>query len=760
MLENTQLNSATDPKKTGYTIRTRFFNKDGEPKYTNHLVTENSPYLLQHAHNPVNWRPWSDETFALAKEQNKPIFLSIGYSTCHWCHVMEEESFDNESIAELLNDNFISIKVDREQRPDLDEIYMTAVQIVSGHGGWPMSTFLTPEGKPFYGGTYFQPHQFRALLTQVDGLWKDKAEEIRDQAEQLAANISKYLSPGLERTTVEDNAVDAVVQQLLAMSDVDGGFGKAPKFPHEPNLLLLLELIERSSKPLFDQEEWKVVKLALDSMLQGGIYDQIAGGFHRYAVDNHWLVPHFEKMLYNQAQLTRVYSRAFKLSKDPEYERIVRETLDYVLREMTTETGVFYSATDADSEGIEGKFFVWSSRELSELFDSDTLDLIRRVYGVTKDGNFEGSNILNLTTSLNDAASDLQLSYPSLLLKLDEVKTTLYQERQKRIPPLTDNKIITEWNGMMIAAFAEAAEIFNETRYREAAVKAADYLWQHQRQPNGKFWRLSLEGIPGEESVLEDYAHYLDALVQVYDLTNAHIWLERAESLVLTMRDNFWDEDEGGFCATTKSTRGPLLVRAKSVGDQATISGNSIIVGLLNKIYRRTGDLQIKALLEDQVRAFSGYVKQFPMSAPIWLKGLIEMKSPNPTYKQYEVSGHMWAQLSLSKAADDMQELSLDISMHEGWHIQSHDIEDEEGHRTHVELLSKTDHELLDVRYPDSSLWQTTSSEEPLPIYSDRCKIEITIKRKTMAPVRIALNFQACNQLECHAPHRIELCLW
>jgi uncharacterized protein len=414
-------------------VRTTLIDKDGEPLYTNELIHEDSPYLVQHAHNPVNWVPWGDEAFESARQEDKPVFLSIGYSTCHWCHVMEHESFDNVQIAEYLNEHFICIKLDREQRPDLDDVYMTGLQVMKGQGGWPMSNFLTHEGYPFYAGTYYPPDNFLDILKQLAEAWRTRRAEIQSQATEVSNAIVKYTSAKNSAEELGGELISRAASELVArLDETNGGFGSAPKFPNESQLLLLIDDIRRSQS----SDSLHALTLTLDKMYQGGIYDQVAGGFHRYAVDSQWLVPHFEKMLYNQAQLLSVYSQAFGLTGDPAYKRIATEIANYVVRDMTDLEGGFYSATDADSEGEEGLFFVWTPDELKTCLTQDQVAFVTEVYGVTDDGNFEGHNILNLDGSLEDYADAHDLDINELLVELQKIKECLYQSREQRVHPL------------------------------------------------------------------------------------------------------------------------------------------------------------------------------------------------------------------------------------------------------------------------------------------------------------------------------------
>ncbi len=435
-----QIQAAYVAKGDDYLPRTQHLDDEGQAIYINRLIFQDSPYLLQHAHNPVDWHPWGPEAFALAQRENKPVFLSIGYSTCHWCHVMEIESFEDESIARYMNEHYISIKVDRELLPDIDTIYMTAVMMVNGQSGWPMSSFLTSDGKPFYGGTYYPPAQFQNLLEQVYKTWTDDHEQYLEQANAITEEINRIMSAKQKATSITNDTIEKAVQNMLGSYDSTyGGFGRTPKFPNEPNLFLLLE----AAVHFDDTFDLDVLNKTLREMAQGGIYDHVAGGFHRYSTDQHWLVPHFEKMLYNQANLARIYLRAYELTGNDFYKQVVSETLDYVLREMTDSEGGFYSATDADSEGREGAFFVWDKAELKSLLTADEFKLAVDVFGVTDSGNFEGENILFLPEPYAAYAERHKLVLGELHKDVATIKEKLLVARNKRIPPLRDDKIIT-----------------------------------------------------------------------------------------------------------------------------------------------------------------------------------------------------------------------------------------------------------------------------------------------------------------------------
>lgn len=744
-----QLEQARLSKLGRYEVRTHL--KDGgEPKYTNRLVLEDSPYLLQHAHNPVNWYPWGDEAFTTAREENKPVFLSIGYSTCHWCHVMEEESFDNEAVAELLNRHFISIKIDREQRPDLDEIYMTGVQLISGNGGWPMSSFLTGEGMPFYGATYFRPQQFMQLLERINQLWQEQREELIRNAESVSRAIHKQLTSRGEAAEIGQTEIDQALGQLRDNYDSrNGGFGPAPKFPNESNLLLFMDQVERDPRPLLENPDWQLLQRSLSAMLQGGIYDQLGGGFHRYAVDDHWLVPHFEKMLYNQAQLARLYARSWRLSGGKngghgEFRRICEETLDYVLREMRSEQDAFYSATDADSEGQEGKFFVWPYRELKQLLDERQLALVQQVYGVTPGGNFEGENILYLPQPIVESAKQLRITTEELMQQLDVVKEQLYRVRQQRIPPLRDDKIITEWNGMMITALAESGLILEEPRYIDAAARAALFIWDNLRDEQGHLLRICCNGQANTLANLEDYSHYLEALTALYDADGKRHWLDKAVSIHEQMTVLFREPSDGGFYSSQRDSDGPMIVRAQPYYDGATPSGNSVALTAMVALNRRVRNSKTELQIDQLISRFSAVLQKIPTAMCHMLTGVAQRIAPNPAAVQYAAEGNIRLTGKLRRTEKETgYQLSLQLRINEGWHINGHHCAVDQLTATRVTINSG---ELRDISYPEASL------------YRDEAEIVVGLESHSNdAPLQVCVDLQACDETRCLPPETLTL---
>ncbi|MFL6209086.1 MAG: thioredoxin domain-containing protein [Pyrinomonadaceae bacterium] len=556
-----------------------------EHKHTNRLQHETSPYLLQHAHNPVDWHPWGAEALAKARTENKPILLSIGYSACHWCHVMEHESFENEEIARLMNESFVNIKVDREERPDLDQVYMNAVQMMTGHGGWPMTVFLTPDLVPFYGGTYFPPvdrHNmpgFPRVLQSVAAAYRQDPDGIAETAASVMTELRRMNLTRESDAPLSVANLDAAYRGIARSYDARfGGFGGAPKFPAAMSLEFLLRIWQRTG----DSAALEMVTHTCRRMAEGGLYDQLGGGFHRYSTDARWLVPHFEKMLYDNALLSRLYLHVYQATGDEFFRRIAQETLDYVAREMTDADGGFYSTQDADSEGVEGKFFVWSRAEIMQLLDADDGALVCTYYDVTETGNFEGENILNVPRPAAEVAQEAGVSVDNLLATVKCARPILFTAREQRIKPARDEKVLTAWNGMMLGSFAEAAAILDRADYREIAERNASFILTALRRDGGLL-HVYKDGQAKQQGFLDDYACVAQGLLALYEATGALRWLEAALALTDEMSAEFWDEAEGGFFFTARRSES-LIVRQKDFFDNATPSGNSVAAEVLLRL--------------------------------------------------------------------------------------------------------------------------------------------------------------------------------
>ena len=563
----------------------------------NRLANETSPYLLQHAHNPVDWYPWGPEALAKAKEEDKPILLSIGYSSCHWCHVMAHESFENPNIADLMNRNFVNIKVDREERPDLDSVYMDAVQAMTGHGGWPMTVFLTPDGSPFFGGTYFPAEEgrgmisFPRLLTAIRQTYDEQRDKVQESAGQLREFLRSNTELRPSSTEPSAGVLDEATREMLKQFDrVNGGTHGAPKFPQPMNLEFLLRQYKRTG----DSGPLAIVDLTLEKMAAGGIYDQVGGGFHRYSVDDVWLVPHFEKMLYDNAQLAHVYLAAYQVTRNPIYRRVVEETLDYIRREMTSPEGGFYSSQDADSEGIEGKFYVWSPDEIAAVLGDEDARLFNLLFGVTHKGNFEGHNILHLPRPLDTVAQAAGVPVERLEGIAATGREKLYEARSKRVWPGRDDKVLVGWNGLMLRAFSEAASILERDDYRETAIQNAEFVLSKLVQPSApggemRLFRTYKDGKAHIDAFAEDYAFYAGGLLSLYEATFEPRWVEAARSLVSTLLAHFWDGKDGGFFSTSDYHE-DLVARPKELYDNAIPSANSAAAETLLRLYLLTAE--------------------------------------------------------------------------------------------------------------------------------------------------------------------------
>ncbi len=589
----------------------------------NRLIDETSPYLLQHANNPVDWYPWGEEALARARNEDKPILLSIGYSACHWCHVMERESFENDAIAEIMNEHFVNIKVDREERPDLDAVYMEAVQMLTGSGGWPMTVFLTPDGKPFYGGTYFPPvdrHNmpgFPRLLETVAQAYRNSHSEIQRVTGQLTEQMGRTANMPRGTGALDESILHNAYNQLATNFDYqNGGVGSAPKFPQA----MTLEIMLRYHAHGHNERALSMLHLTLEKMARGGIYDQVAGGFHRYSTDTYWLVPHFEKMLYDNALLARLYLHAWLATGRALYRRITEETLDYVLREMTGEHGGFFSATDADSEGEEGKFFVWSPEEIEAVLGSEDAPVFSAFFGVTQRGNFEGSNILNISVRAADFAQREGIPLERLLGIIRRGKESLRVAREEREHPLLDDKALASWNGLMLRAFAEAGAALQRQDYLDAAANNASFLLRDLR-PEGVLLRSYREGQAKLPGFLEDYSFVADGLLSLYEATFDRRWLDSAIELADEMISLFWDEPAGCFY-DTGSSHEELVVRPRDVFDNAQPCGGSVASDVLLRLSVVTGNEDYATKAIAPLRSLAELMGRAPAGTGRWLAAL------------------------------------------------------------------------------------------------------------------------------------------
>ncbi|MDZ7759183.1 MAG: thioredoxin domain-containing protein [Desulfovermiculus sp.] len=596
----------------------------------NRLIDEKSPYLLQHAYNPVDWHPWSEETFSLARDKDLPVFVSIGYATCHWCHVMERESFEDQEVAQALNHSFISIKVDREERPDIDQIYMTACQMISGRGGWPLTVIMTPDKRPFFAATYI-PKQGRFgqaglldLLAEISRLWQHDREKISNSARQVTDNLQR-LNQALPAVTLDESTLDAAFKSLEQRYDPEyGGFGQAPKFPAPHNLLFLLRFWQRSG----NHEALNMVDTTLKAMRRGGIFDHLGFGFHRYSTDRYWLVPHFEKMLYDQAMLIMALTETYELTQDPFYPQVIEETVSYVLQDMTDASGAFYSAEDADSEGEEGKFYVWTEKEIDKLLSPEEARLAKKVFGLTPDGNFKdeaskrrtGANILHLSQPLDQTAQSLGVSQEDLSSQLEIMRSKLLAARNRRIRPLLDDKVLTDWNGLMISALAQAGRVLENEEYTRVAKRATQFILEHMYR-DGRLLHRYREGQAAIPGMLDDYSFFIQGLIELHAVNDKREYLDIALGLTHECLNHFWDQDHGGFYLTPDDGE-ELLTRPKEITDGAIPSGNSVFLSNLLRLARISQDPALAQKANELTKAFSGTVAEIPAGCTFFLCGL------------------------------------------------------------------------------------------------------------------------------------------
>ncbi len=613
-----QVVDAIQAKGSDYEPRTRHKSSDGKALYTNRLILENSPYLLQHAHNPVDWHPWGDEAFEIAKKLGRPVLMSVGYTTCHWCHVMEEESFEDAEIAQFINENYIAIKVDRERRPDVDAIYMDAVRMMTRRGGWPMTVLMDPERKPFFGGTYFPardgdrgaPAGFLTIITELNKIYKDDPERITQATRQITEQLLKQAASLKPESVPSSAAIETHVTQMKSVFDSkDGGFGRAPKFPRPATLDLLFRYHRRTG----DDNALHMATHTLDKMADGGIYDQVGSGFHRYSVDAIWLVPHFEKMLYDNAQLVSVYLDAYQITQHAKAARVARDVLDYVLREMTSPTGGFYSATDADSKRPdghteEGWFFTWTIVEILGVLSGKEFAAFSAHHRLSNSGNFEGRNILHVTKTRDASAQQLGIDRAEFDRNLASAYHLLYQSRESRPKPILDDKVLVAWNALMISAAAKGYRVLDDKRYLVAAQNAAAFL-RDNMWDGAELRRTWRNGQSSHRGVLADYAFYVQALLDLFEASQDISWLTLAIDIQAKLDAQFWDTSGGGYFMASESESG-LLVRQKPMYDGAIPSGNSIAARNLVRLYHYTTKDSYRTRAEECFGAFAEPLKQ------------------------------------------------------------------------------------------------------------------------------------------------------
>jgi uncharacterized protein YyaL (SSP411 family) len=625
-----QFKEMAEIRGSSYTPRTKHLTKEGEAVFTNRLFLETSPYLHQHAHNPVNWYPWGEKAFAKARELNRPILVSIGYATCHWCHVMEEESFEDLEVAEYLNRHFVTVKVDREERPDVDSVYMKAVQVMGGQGGWPLNVFLNTDLTPFYGGTYFPARDgdrgvamgFLTLLAKIKEAHENRGDDLASAGASITAHINKLSRESGPAAMLTPDIIAKTFPYTGAMFDpVNGGVKGAPKFPSSYPVSLLFHIHQKIGK----KQALSTALTTLDKMAQGGIYDHVGGGFHRYSVDDKWLVPHFEKMLYDNALLAMDYTDAFQITQDRAYKKTATRILDYIRADMTSPDGAFYSATDADSQDShgemeEGYFFTWTPEEIDAVLDPEISPMFKAFYNVTGKGNFEGRNILNITLPFDDFIKKHHLDPNDFQSQLARSHQRLKQEREKRHLPLRDEKIILSWNALMISAMARSAFVFDDTAYYDSAKKATTFILEKMTR-DGRLYRSFKDGRTKTSAFLEDYAFLIAALIDLYEAGFDIEFLEKAIEFARTAHDLFADTENGGYFMVANDGS-QLIAKEKPASDNAIPSGNSVMLMNLVRLYEYTLDETYQKQARELIQAFSGQIKAHPIAYAAMLKAV------------------------------------------------------------------------------------------------------------------------------------------
>ena len=737
-------------------------NPDGSWKWTNRLIHETSPYLLLHAHNPVDWYPWGDEAVELAKKENKIIFLSVGYSTCYWCHVMERKVFSNPEIAAMMNKNFINIKIDREERPDLDEIYMTATQLLVQRGGWPNSVFLTPDLKPFYAGTYFPPTDmpnrpgFPTILDAVHEAWVTRETEVIESANQISNTIEMATSRGftaLNARALDRSVTTSALDYLRTnYSHAYGGFGNAPKFPSPANLEFLLSEYAQNSglqtPPTANDALLQMVTHTLDMMAYGGMYDQIGGGFHRYSVDAKWLIPHFEKMLYDNAQLAKLYLQAYQLTQAPRYRRVAEEIFGFIFREMIAPEGGFYSALDAETDAEEGKYYVWTADEIQKILGNQK-DTARfnKIYGVDKGPNFEGKSVLYIPDG-----SEVEASVKGLSTAREKLLTARFEREY----PLLDTKIIVNWNGLMIDALAYGYQVLGDERYLAAASEAARFILDTLRKPDGELWHTYTAGVVKQDAYLDDYAFLIRGLLGLYEATSENQWLDSARTLTDKMIQLFWDNKNGGFFYT-KADAKHLIVRTKKPYDSAIPSGNAVAVKNLLALGTDYRDYAEKTL-----RIFAESMTQSPSSFMYMHSALNDYLTPAEDSEP--LSPTVVAVTAKVKGkSDEIFNVELQLKIAAGWHINANPAGQDYLIPTTVELDANAPVEIVEVAYPKGRPTRFAFSDQPLNVYEESLTIPLRLKQKPNVtreknvPITLKLTYQPCNDTECLFPETLDV---
>jgi len=755
----------------------------GQRHEPNRLVNEKSPYLLQHAYNPVEWYPWGEEALAKAKREDKPIFLSVGYSTCYWCHVMEKESFEDPDVAEILNEHYIAVKVDREERPDVDEQYMLATQLMTGHGGWPNSIWLTPNGSPWMAGTYFPKRQFMDILTQMADIWDERREQVDAQARQMAAAIEsagKFAgSPGGELTPAQ---IDQAVAQLIARFDpLYAGFGSAPKFPPHGTLQLLLAQSARTG----DEDLLAPATRTLDAMWLGGIHDHIGGGFHRYSTDAEWLLPHFEKMLYDNAQLLRTYAQAYALTNNPRYRRAVEDIAGWVEREMTSPEGAFYSAIDSGEVGKEGEVYVWTLAEIKEVLGDQDADLFATVYHIEKRGNFHeestgkrtGANIPHLQTPIDEIALQPDESSKALPKRLAKMREALLARRETREPPHKDDKVLTSWNGLMIEALAFAGRQLDNPEYTQAAARAADFILQKMRHEDGVLLRSYRDGRAEQKGFLDDYAFFIQGLLELYRATGETRWLSDAEALGEALIDDFEDPERGGFFYTSEEHEA-LIMRSKGLTGGGNLpSPNGVAAQALLELSELSGKPHYAEAAARTLQSLADLMTRRPFAqehlliaaaeylatTPETTLALTEEANPTPVSSRAEVTQRVKPVTikahtsSLEATPGQRLQITVAIEIDDGWHLYGSNPDIDFLVPTTVELRPSDAFSPGEVVVPDPTRKRDPILQQAVNSYTGTIRFNLPVAVSPQAKagtsyLEILVRTQACEQTRCLPP--------
>lgn len=751
----------------------------------NRLIHERSPYLQQHAANPVNWYPWGEEAFELARREDKPVFLSVGYSTCHWCHVMERESFENEEIAAVLNEHFVSIKVDREERPDIDQVYMTVTQILTGSGGWPNSVWLTPDGKPWYAGTYFPPETrygrigFKELLKRLAATWDEQRPQVEDRASDIEQVLQQAsITPASGSNRFDSELIERLLSGLADRFDAEhGGFGSAPKFPPHTTLALLLHLAESEGH----EKALDMAVRTLEGMARGGIRDHVGGGFHRYSTDRQWFLPHFEKMLYDNAQLARLYAHAWRITGREDFREVAEGILEWALREMKHPDGAFYSALDADSEGIEGKFYLWTRAEITEVLGQEEGALFCNAYGVEATGNFReeatgerpGTNILHLPESLHAVAARNNMTRETLAKRLNSACEQLRRKRADRVWPHRDEKILAAWNGLMIGALACCGQIFEEPRYMQAAGEAADFILENMTADDRliRSWR---DG-PGEpRAYLDDYAFLASGLLDLYSATGDRERLDQACELMETLIGGWWDEAGGGFYFTAED-RNAVLLRTKDPIDKAVPSGNGIAGQVLVRLDRLTGRQDYLRRFRKLERAFLTLMNQQPQAMQSMILASVMQEEARPGQHDRDAEAQvpdarvsadpLTAELYASRLAatpGSSVRIAVRLQIGEGFHVNAHKPLEDFLIATELSLAESESADLQDVKYPSGKRTRFGFSEREMLVYEGEVWMHGRLFIHEDAPagemkLPFELTAQPCDNTQCLFPQTLQL---